>query len=89
MNEEYKYQTPYAPVIPGKPLFSLKVGDWKFQKPEVDKAKCTKCGLCWLYCPTQTIYEAETHYEVDLDWCKGCGICANECPVEAIAMVAL
>jgi len=89
VNEEYRYQTPYMPVIPGKPLFALKVGDWKFQKPERDEAKCTRCGLCWLHCPTQAIYETDAGYKFDLDWCKGCGICANECPIQAITMVAL
>ncbi len=89
MTDDFRYQTPHMPLVPGKPLYALKVGDWKFQKPLVDAARCSKCGLCWLHCPTQTIYEAETHYDVDLEWCKGCGICANECPAVAIVMVAL
>ena len=49
-----------------------------------DAARCTSCGLCWLYCPDGTI-EPET-FDIDYAYCKGCGICANECKVGAISM---
>ena len=91
MNEERKfvnkYQTTCAPFL-GE-LYSIKVGDWKYQKPERDIDKCTGCGLCWFSCPTQAIYKKDSKYEVDLEWCKGCGICTEECPVGAITMVLL
>lgn len=65
-----------------------KTGDWKVFKPVIDRKKCTKCGLCWVYCPDASIIISEDgSYEVNLDFCKGCGICANECPVKAISMV--
>jgi pyruvate ferredoxin oxidoreductase delta subunit len=64
-----------------------KTGDWRTERPILDKEKCTKCALCWLYCPDAAIKPTEEgYYEADLDYCKGCGICADICPVEAITM---
>src|SRR4030042_1242346 len=64
-----------------------KTGDWRTERPVLDKEKCTKCALCWLYCPDAAIKPTEEgYYEADLDYCKGCGICANICPVGAITM---
>ena len=61
-----------------------KTGGWRTLKPARDKSKCTKCGLCWMYCPDNAINE---NFDVDYDFCKGCGICANICPVKCIKMV--
>ena len=64
-----------------------KTGDWRSERPILDKEKCTKRALCWLYCPDAAIKPTEKgYYEADLDYCKGCGICADICPVEAITM---
>lgn len=64
-----------------------KTGDWRTERPILDKEKCTKCALCWLNCPDAAIKPTEEgYYEADLDYCKGCGICAEICPVEAITM---
>ena len=63
-------------------------GDWKSEKPIVDKSKCIKCGLCFIFCPEGCIQEtAEGYFEADLFYCKGCGICARECWPKAITMV--
>ena len=51
--------------------------------PVIDPEKCSKCGLCSLYCPEGVISE---DLKIDYDFCKGCGICANECPKKAIRM---
>ena len=65
-----------------------RTGDWRSQRPVVDKEKCNKCGLCWLYCPDAAIEHLEDgYYEPDLFYCKGCGICASVCPKEAITMI--
>lgn len=61
-----------------------KTGDWRTLKPVRDKNSCTKCGLCWLYCPDSAIDE---NFDIDYDYCKGCGICAKECPVKAVTML--
>lgn len=65
-----------------------RTGDWRTERPILDKGKCTKCALCWLNCPDAAIKPTEEGwYEADLDYCKGCGICAEICPVEAITMI--
>jgi 2-oxoacid:acceptor oxidoreductase delta subunit (pyruvate/2-ketoisovalerate family) len=53
----------------------------------LNKEKCTKCALCWLYCPEGAIkLNSDCTPEIDLSHCKGCGICAKECPMKAIVM---
>jgi pyruvate ferredoxin oxidoreductase delta subunit len=65
-----------------------RTGDWRTERPILDKGKCTKCALCWLDCPDAAIKPTEEGwYEADLDYCKGCGICAEICPVGAITMI--
>ncbi len=64
-----------------------KTGDWRSERPIVDREKCNKCGLCWLYCPDGAMEILEDgYYEPDLYHCKGCGICANICAKKAITM---
>ena len=63
-------------------------GDWKSRKPVLDKPKCTKCGLCFLYCPEGCIrMDKEGYFIADMKYCKGCGVCDVECPKKAITMV--
>ncbi|MCS7281668.1 MAG: 4Fe-4S binding protein [Desulfobacterota bacterium] len=65
-----------------------KTGDWRIMRPQTDYSKCTKCGLCWLFCPDNAMKPNEQgFFAPDLDYCKGCGICAQECKFEAIQMV--
>lgn len=62
-------------------------GDWRSLRPVVDRDKCVKCAVCWLYCPVQCVEERAAWFDINLKTCKGCGICANECPQRAITMV--
>jgi pyruvate ferredoxin oxidoreductase delta subunit len=65
-----------------------RTGDWRTERPVMDKEKCNKCGLCWLYCPDGAMKLLEDeYYEPDLFYCKGCGICAKACRREAITMI--
>ena len=67
-----------------------RTGDWRSERPIFDKSKCTKCGLCYIFCPEGCIEQTEDGYfEANLFYCKGCGICATECPpkAQAITMV--
>ncbi len=68
-------------------LSELKTGDWRAERPVVNRDKCVKCATCWLYCPTQSVVEKPTWFEAGLEICKGCGVCAQECPHQAIVMV--
>ena len=70
--------TEMSPMLPG---------DWRSMRPVVDRDKCVKCAVCWLYCPVQCIVERPAWFDIDLRTCKGCGICATECPHRAIVMV--
>jgi pyruvate ferredoxin oxidoreductase gamma subunit len=60
-------------------------GSWRVERPEIDRAHCTRCGLCFVRCPDGTIsLDAEGYPVVDYDHCKGCMICWQQCPVGAI-----
>ncbi len=64
-----------------------RTGDWRTQRPIVDKEKCNQCGMCWLHCPDAAITPLEDGYfEANLFSCKGCGICAQVCPKKAITL---
>jgi len=86
---EFTYKDlPMAAMIP-VPATSLeyKTGAWSTVQPEIDKQKCIKCLLCWVYCPDGAIKRLEDDsVEVDYEYCKGCGICSTVCPVKAISM---
>ncbi|NIM46071.1 MAG: 4Fe-4S dicluster domain-containing protein [Nitrososphaeria archaeon] len=95
MNEERLYkgeaewkERPMMGVIPypGSSI-RFKTGDWRTHRPVVDKDKCTRCLICWIYCPDAAIRKVEKVVEIDYDFCKGCGICAEECRIGAIEMV--
>lgn len=67
---------------------AYRTGDWRTERPVVDRDKCNKCGLCYIFCPEGCIKEdSQGFFEADLYYCKGCGICAHECPQDAITMV--
>jgi len=64
-----------------------KTGFWRTVRPVFDKTKCTKCLLCWIYCPEAVISrDAEDFPVIDYDYCKGCGVCAFECRTKAMTM---
>lgn len=72
---------------PGNAI-EYKTGDWRSQRPILNKERCIKCGICYIYCPEGCIYQnSEGYLEADLYHCKGCGICARECWTQAIEMV--
>ncbi len=56
-------------------------------KPVWDKELCTRCALCYIYCPDAAISrQADGYFDVDIEMCKGCGICHRECWFGAVSM---
>ena len=47
---------------------------------EIDREKCTRCGLCMQLCRFKAIHD----YVVDPIHCEGCKVCVVNCPTEAI-----
>jgi pyruvate ferredoxin oxidoreductase gamma subunit len=88
---ELEYQDPKIStctiVSPGNTR-TRRVGDWSNFKPIIDLDKCTKCMICFVYCPDSAItIDSDSKYPiVDYGACKGCNICFTECPPKAIAM---
>jgi 2-oxoacid:acceptor oxidoreductase delta subunit (pyruvate/2-ketoisovalerate family) len=74
-----------------------KTGEWRTERPVVDKSRCIDCATCESYCPEDCIRQFDSiktkspslkgkYYEADFDYCKGCGICVEVCPVKCISM---
>lgn len=86
---EFSWRTlPPAAMITVPSSLEYKTGAWRIEKPVIDKDKCTKCLLCWIYCPDMAIIRLDGgRVEVDYEYCKGCGICAEVCPPKAIRMM--
>lgn len=81
-----KMITEYIAPIGKKGLHILETGDWRTKRPILNQDTCIKCGICFLYCPVNSIDRIDGNYTISYDYCKGCGICANECPKGSITM---
>ncbi len=57
---------------------------------EVNKDKCSGCGICVPLCPygaiTTVDYNGEKRADINPALCKGCGVCAAACPSKAITL---
>ncbi|HRG71028.1 MAG TPA: 4Fe-4S binding protein, partial [Thauera aminoaromatica] len=53
--------TEQSPMLPG---------DWRSFRPVVDRDKCVKCAVCWLYCPVQCVEEHAAWFDFDMKTCK-------------------
>jgi pyruvate ferredoxin oxidoreductase delta subunit len=67
-----------------------KTGEWRTYIPDIDQAKCIKCGKCWMSCPDAAVYKIQDGrmpgiFKINHDYCKGCLLCEKECPVKAIS----
>lgn len=79
-------QEPYI-AISHLSTLSNETENWRAERPVMNKAKCNKCSLCWIYCPDTVIEpDMDGFYQIRYTYCKGCGICAQVCPRKAITM---
>jgi len=76
-----------AMVLEGGNSRFKKTGSWRLATPVIDYSKCTRCMVCYVYCPDAciTVDEKLTPF-IDHDNCKGCLICYVECPIKAIKL---
>ncbi len=47
--------------------------------------ECISCGACAGECPTDSISEGSSHFEINSDTCIDCGACESTCPTGAIS----
>ena len=60
-------------------------GDWAL--PTIDLKRCTGCGVCIGYCPTQAVAMVDRRpVIVRPDDCTYCGECEENCPEGAIGL---
>jgi 2-oxoacid:acceptor oxidoreductase delta subunit (pyruvate/2-ketoisovalerate family) len=60
-------------------------GSWRIFRPLIDLDACTRCGICFSYCPDAAIMlDPKGYPAIDYDNCKGCMICYRECPLKCI-----
>ncbi len=88
MSNDNKLKDPVLPI--GRPIVGSagETGDWRTSKPVLTEEFCTKCYLCWVHCPEDTIrVDSNGDYPyVDYIYCKGCGICVHVCPKKGSAL---
>ncbi len=48
-----------------------RTGTWRVYRPVINYSKCTKCGICWLYCPENVIeWLEDKNVRIDYNYCK-------------------
>jgi pyruvate ferredoxin oxidoreductase gamma subunit len=58
---------------------------WRAYRPVVQRARCTRCFLCFALCPEGAIQlDSQDYPVVDYSHCKGCLTCMTECAPKAI-----
>lgn len=55
--------------------------------PEIDRGRCTGCGLCAHSCPYFALDMRNKQPVVNKNKCFGCGLCQSRCPAGAISNV--
>ncbi|MFX4262763.1 mercury methylation ferredoxin HgcB [Pelotomaculum propionicicum] len=56
---------------------------------EMDRGKCTGCGMCVEVCPHEVFrIEYKKALIGDRDACMECGACAKNCPASAVSVQA-
>jgi len=56
--------------------------------PTIDMERCTGCGLCVEYCPTQAVIMRQQQPIIHKPrQCAYCGLCEDSCPEDAITLL--
>lgn len=77
------WEAPVADVLSD----TIRTASWRNLRPVLDRALCTRCAVCWKFCPDVAVsFDADGYPVFSEDHCKGCGICAVECPPGALEM---
>ena len=84
----WKKHPPGAVILEPGNAAAYRTGNWRVERPVLDREKCSNCYLCFIYCPESSVMvEEEVVTGFDLEHCKGCKICAEVCPRGAISLV--
>lgn len=59
-------------------------GNWRSLRPVIRLEDCTRCLLCWKFCPEACVDLSSGAPAIGYEHCKGCGICVQECPPRCI-----
>jgi pyruvate ferredoxin oxidoreductase gamma subunit len=64
-----------------------RTGSWRQFRPVLHREQCSRCWLCFVWCPEAAIaLDAEDYPVLDYEVCKGCLLCAHECPTHAFSI---
>ena len=62
-------------------------GGWRQFRPVLHADRCTRCWLCFVWCPEGAIaLDSDDYPVVDYTVCKGCLLCTHECPTQAFSI---
>ena len=75
-----------VPAIETEATSALRTTEgWRLYRPVVQRARCTRCFLCFALCPEGAIQlDSQDYPVVDYSHCKGCLACMTECAPGAI-----
>lgn len=61
--------------------------DESWALPTISLDRCTGCGLCVAYCPTQAVEMGKRYPVIARPHdCAYCGICEDLCPTNAVVL---
>jgi pyruvate ferredoxin oxidoreductase gamma subunit len=64
-----------------------RTGSWRQFRPVLHREQCSRCWLCFVWCPEAAIaLDPEDYPVLDYEVCKGCLLCAHECPTHAFSI---
>ncbi|MBN2160316.1 MAG: DUF362 domain-containing protein [Spirochaetes bacterium] len=83
--EGFRMPATFVPGISGIVLNRF-LSPWINCVPEIDTARCKRCGICVRYCPSGAMRMGDDHPAADKDTCINCYCCQEMCPEDAIRL---